>query len=138
MGVDLALVGSRRVARRERPSIGIGGRGPSQHAPESDARLLHDVRWQRRAEARNALPLPGGLSVQELPGVPKNRIAEAVMRVAASNGEETWLYVYRQDEWRSVVSRIMHDLRDRKLPESAALGLCRLVAEGPELFLESD
>lgn len=52
------------------------------------------------------------------------------MRVAASDGRETWMYQFPYDLWRNAVKRVMQDMREAKLPEEAAGGILELIAEG--------
>lgn len=52
------------------------------------------------------------------------------MRVAATNGKETWVYQFPEPLWKQAVQRIMADTKQEKLPESAAGGMLELIAEG--------
>jgi hypothetical protein len=65
-------------------------------------------------------------------GVPMHRarITEKIMRVAATDGEETWIYQFHEPLWRQAVRRIMEDAKQDKLPEMAAGGMLEMIAEG--------
>lgn len=52
------------------------------------------------------------------------------MRVAATNGDETWLYQFPEPLWKDAVKRIMSDMKAKKIPEEAAGGMLELIAEG--------
>lgn len=58
------------------------------------------------------------------------RITERVMRVAASDGEQTWVYQFPDTLWKAAVNRIMADAKQDKLPDVAAGGLLEMIAEG--------
>ena len=58
------------------------------------------------------------------------RFTEKVMRVAASDGEETWVYQFPETLWKQAVQRIMEDSKAEKLPEEAAGGMLEMIAEG--------
>lgn len=52
------------------------------------------------------------------------------MRVAASDGEQTWVYQFPDALWKVAVNRIMADAKQEKLPNVAAGGLLEMIAEG--------
>lgn len=52
------------------------------------------------------------------------------MRVAASDGEQTWVYQFPDTLWKAAVNRIMADAKQDKLPDVAAGGLLEMIAEG--------
>lgn len=52
------------------------------------------------------------------------------MRVAASDGVETWVYQFPEALWKDAVQRIMFDMKAEKLPDAAAGGMLELIAEG--------
>ena len=52
------------------------------------------------------------------------------MRVAATDGTETWIYQFPEELWKDAVQRIMFDMKAEKLPDSAAGGMLELIAEG--------
>ena len=54
------------------------------------------------------------------------------MRLTASDGSETWVYQYPKYMWKDTVRRIMADVRDGKLPSSAAEGLLGLMEEAKD------
>lgn len=58
------------------------------------------------------------------------RIKDRVMRVSASDGQETWVYQFPEAIWRKAVKRIMQDMREARLPELAGGGMLELIAEG--------
>jgi hypothetical protein len=60
------------------------------------------------------------------------RFREPVMRLTASDGSETWVYQYPKYMWKDTVRRIMADVRDGKLPSSAAEGLLGLMEEAKD------
>ena len=58
------------------------------------------------------------------------RWSEAVIRVAASDGDETWMYQFPTGMWRDAVRRIMADASGGVVPDVAAGGLIEMIAEG--------
>jgi hypothetical protein len=58
------------------------------------------------------------------------RITEKIMRVAASDGRETWIYQFPEPLWRDAVRRIMDDVKQDKLPDLAGGGMLEMIAEG--------
>jgi hypothetical protein len=52
------------------------------------------------------------------------------MRVAASDGKETWIYQFPEPLWRDAVRRIMDDVKKDKLPDTAAGGMLEMIAAG--------
>jgi hypothetical protein len=58
------------------------------------------------------------------------RITERVMRVAATDGVETWIYQFPEPIWRDACRRIMDDVKQERLPEEAAGGMLEMIAEG--------
>lgn len=65
-------------------------------------------------------------------GVPMHgkRFTEKVMRVVATDGNETWVYQFPEPLWREAIARIMDDAKQDKLPDLAAGGLLEMIAEG--------
>ena len=57
------------------------------------------------------------------------RFSETLMKLTATNGEETWVYKFPESLWIRAASKIMHDARDHKIPAAAARGLLEMMAE---------
>lgn len=65
------------------------------------------------------------------PKLPRRSMpSKTLMRVTATDGTESWVYQFPQEEWRDAVGRIMGDYREGKIPGSAAGGLLEIIAEG--------
>lgn len=60
----------------------------------------------------------------------RTRYTEKVMRVAATDGKETWVYQFPEHLWISAVQRITADRDMERLPEEAAGGMLEMIAEG--------
>jgi hypothetical protein len=64
-----------------------------------------------------------------MPVYGKGRRTQTLMRVTATDGEETWVYQYPEEYSILAMSRIMHDMRDEKIPGTAGEGLLRMISE---------
>jgi len=60
----------------------------------------------------------------------RERYTEKLMRVAATDGTETWIYQFPDHLWKKAVRRIMADAKEQKLPDEAAGGMLEMIAEG--------
>ena len=66
------------------------------------------------------------------------KVGESLVRVSAYGPTEAWVYTYRPDDWPRAVKRILFDLRKERLPETAAIGLVQMVANGAEMTSDDE